>query len=171
MICSSFLSIKWRTPRWQRCFETVLDLDRVFLQTEVIGTHTRAFYRIEIIDIYTLVCSREMENLDCTFAELALHPNRPLKDQPTVFPILSKSSYSSIYSTRIHSASECKNIFNTCIIKTFKTRWKVCSLSAISFCRLSCVLLLKYKRCEVNYLITNALKYEICNWSMEGSWL
>lgn len=32
--------------------------------------------------IYTLVCSRETKNLDCTFAELGLHPNRPLKDQP-----------------------------------------------------------------------------------------
>jgi len=87
----TFLSID-TAKNSRRSSVSYVDLDRVSL-----AGIARSSVRIHLCTLtgspliystaYAMPCSRETGNLDCTFAELAPHLNRPLKDQrfPSTF--------------------------------------------------------------------------------------
>lgn len=113
-MCSFFLSIKWRTCRCQHRFETV-SRSRSRVSSSRGHWYT---YACTLTESKSLIYTRMFEGNE----EPWLHfrgtwtASQSTFKGPTVFPILSKSSYISIYSTRIHSASECKDTFNTYVL-------------------------------------------------------
>lgn len=90
----SFLSDNRGTPAGS--FGTVLDLDRVSLRAEVVGTHTCALYRV-YIRRYTRARGIFARNGEpwLHFRGTCAASQSTFKGPTDVFPVLSKSSYSS----------------------------------------------------------------------------